>query len=200
VVALAARAIAVAGTNLLAFPEFLAAVRTLVGFVFLSAAIGKFRHWLAFRGVVANYRLLPEWLVPTVAYVLPLVESAIGVLLLSGLRTRVADAAAIGLLLVFALAMAVNVLRGRAHIDCGCFQSALRQPLSWILVLRNAVLAALLGTAAVSVAGVAGPADRFGGLLAGGALFVVLQRLNLRWSLASAGARPGGAGRSRMRR
>ena len=40
--------------------------------------------------------------------------------------------------------MAINLRRGRAHIDCGCGQSFLAQSLSWTLVARNAVLAALL--------------------------------------------------------
>jgi hypothetical protein len=48
------------------------------------------------------------------------------------------------LLLVFAWAMAVNIRRGRSHIDCGCHQSTLAQPLRWSLVGRNLILAALL--------------------------------------------------------
>jgi hypothetical protein len=36
--------------------------------------------------------------------------------------------------------MTINLLRGRASIDCGCFRSAHRQTLSWWLVGRNAVL------------------------------------------------------------
>jgi hypothetical protein len=47
------------------------------------------------------------------------------------------------LLVLFAGAIAVNVMRGRTDIDCGCFRSALRQNLSWWLVLRNAVLLVL---------------------------------------------------------
>ena len=40
--------------------------------------------------------------------------------------------------------MAINLHRGRAHIDCGCGQSFLKQTLNWTLVARNVVLAALL--------------------------------------------------------
>ncbi|MEF9603853.1 methylamine utilization protein MauE, partial [Paracoccus sp. PXZ] len=50
---------------------------------------------------------------------------------------------AAGLLLVFAAALAINVLRGRTQIDCGCFRNGLKQPVSWLLVLRNLVLTGL---------------------------------------------------------
>jgi hypothetical protein len=67
--------------------------------------------------------------------------------------------ASIALLAVFAAAMAINLLRGRSAIDCGCGQSFLAQTLSWTLVVRNGVLAALLlpsliaaGPVALSVA------------------------------------------------
>ena len=53
------------------------------------------------------------------------------------------------LLLIFAAALAVNVLRGRTWIDCGCFRNGLKQTVSWLLVARNIGLAA----AAVAVVG-----------------------------------------------
>jgi hypothetical protein len=52
-----------------------------------------------------------------------------------------------GLILLYAAAMAVNLLRGRRQIDCGCGGEV--HPLSWMLVLRNGVLAA----AGLAVAG-----------------------------------------------
>ncbi|HRO15442.1 MAG TPA: MauE/DoxX family redox-associated membrane protein, partial [Paracoccus sp. (in: a-proteobacteria)] len=49
---------------------------------------------------------------------------------------------AAALLAVFAAALAVNVLRGRTWIDCGCFRNGLKQTVSWLLVARNIGLAA----------------------------------------------------------
>ena len=46
--------------------------------------------------------------------------------------------------------MGINLRRGRRHIDCGCFQSALKQTLSWTLVMRNVVLALLMAVALLS--------------------------------------------------
>jgi hypothetical protein len=40
--------------------------------------------------------------------------------------------------------MAINLRRGRSHIDCGCGRSELRQTLRWSLVARNLALAAVV--------------------------------------------------------
>ncbi|WP_295525883.1 MauE/DoxX family redox-associated membrane protein [Novosphingobium sp. Chol11] len=114
-----------------------------VGLVFVQAAIAKLRHRDLFPGVLANYRLLPgSWIAP-VAVVLPWAELVIGLALLAGGQPLAILPAAL-LLCAFAAAMAVNIARGRRQIDCGCGRSQLRQPLSWLLVARNLVLAAML--------------------------------------------------------
>ncbi|MFD2428852.1 MauE/DoxX family redox-associated membrane protein [Sphingobium scionense] len=48
------------------------------------------------------------------------------------------------LLSLFAGAMAINIARGRSHIDCGCGRSQLRHPIGWPLVIRNLLLVALV--------------------------------------------------------
>jgi hypothetical protein len=164
--------------------DFVVAVRTLIALVFLAAAAAKMRHWTVFPGIVANYRLLPPFLVGPVAIVLPPVEAAIGAALPTGLLAPVAEAAAVLLLAAFAAAMAINLLRGRGHIDCGCFQGTLKQELRWALVSRNVLLLALLlFVGAAPQRGIDGWAW-FNGLLAGGAAFLVLQSLNAMWAIA----------------
>lgn len=114
-----------------------------VGMIFAHAGFMKLRHRALMAGVVANYRLLPDALVAPVALALPFFELAIGIaLIVGGQRLAVLPAAV--LLLGFAGAMAINIRRGRSHIDCGCGDAHLRQPLSWALVGRNLVLAAIV--------------------------------------------------------
>ena len=129
-------------------PDLLAvtaiAGRVCAGLVFLLAGAQKLGHWRVLPGVIANYRLLPRPLVGPVSALLPPVELVLGALLLSGLAKDWTALAAIGLLALFAAAMAINLRRGRYEIDCGCGQSFLKQSLRWSLVSRNAVLAALL--------------------------------------------------------
>src|SRR5262249_14927936 len=50
---------------------------------------------------------------------------------------------AAALLGLYAAAIAVNLARGRRHLDCGCTGPALRRPISGWLVLRNLVLVAI---------------------------------------------------------
>jgi hypothetical protein len=180
-----------------AFSEVSIAVRVLVGLAFLTAAVGKMRHWSVLRGVVANYRLLPQWLEAAVTYGLPPVEALLGAALLLGQMAAWAAAGAAALLLMFAFAMGINLRRGRRHIDCGCFQSALKQPLSWTLVIRNAVLACLLGIPLLSDSGTGDLAAILLGALAGGVLFLILQSLSILWSIVPAWQLRGAAGAAR---
>jgi Methylamine utilisation protein MauE len=111
--------------------------------VFGAAALAKLRALDAFVGVVHNYRLVPEPLERWVAYGLPVIELAIAVCVLVPAARAPAALAAAALLALFAGAMAINLGRGRRDIDCGCFATVLRQRLSWPLVVRNLLLAAL---------------------------------------------------------
>jgi len=115
-------------------------LRVFLALLFAGAAYSKLRHQEEFFGVVRNFRLMPEALAAPFAAVLPWVELAVAVGLLVDPAVPYAAAAASGLLLLFALAIAINVARGRKAIDCGCFRNGYRQPLSWLLVLRNGAL------------------------------------------------------------
>jgi hypothetical protein len=164
-------------------PDAVIAIRMLIALVFLSAAVGKMRSWPIFEGVVANYRLLPQALVRPVTYALPPAEAVIGAILPMGLFAPWAEGAAALLLAAFAVAMGINLLRGRRQIDCGCFQGTLKQPLRWALVSRNVLLALLLAAAAAAPPGRPDGWAVVNGLLAGGALFLVLQSLNALWAI-----------------
>lgn len=95
-----------------------------------------------FSGVVRNYRLLPEAWAEPFALVLPAVELLTALGLLVPATRPVAATTAAALLLLFAAAMAVNLLRGRHDIDCGCMVGLIRERISWPLVLRSLLLAA----------------------------------------------------------
>jgi hypothetical protein len=115
-----------------------------VGLIFLLAAVQKAQYWRLLPGVIGNYRLLPGWMVLSAAGLLPPLELLLAICLLSAQLRPWPQLVAIALLMLFAAAMAVNIVRGRIHIDCGCGQAFLAQHLSRPLVARNLVLAALL--------------------------------------------------------
>ena len=125
------------------------AIQMAAGFLFVGAGLQKLRHQQEFRGIVASYQLLPAMLVPTAAVVI----AALEVLLGSGAVAYFAmpyTALAIAVMLTaFAVAMAVNIRRGRTQIHCGCFRTALRQELRWRLVVRNLAGAFVLSWSSV---------------------------------------------------
>lgn len=125
-------------------PSIALAGRLVGALVFAAAVAGKIKHRHELAGVVANYRLLPGPLAAPAAWVIVGLECAVVLSLLSGVWSTVGATLAIALLAGFALAIGINLARGRHEIDCGCFQSGLRQRLSAALVLRNFLLAALL--------------------------------------------------------
>ena len=158
------------------------AARVCLGLVFVTAGIQKMRHWRILEGVISNYRLLPFALVKPAASLLPVFELLLGTALLAGFAPALSAAAAILLLAVFAAAMAVNIRRGRTHIDCGCHQSFLRQTLSPALVARNIILAAVLLPAAL-VAAPLTPAAWVVGIFTGLAFFLFYAMANVITSL-----------------
>ena len=121
---------------------------TLLVVVFLAASVNKLRSLQIFEGVVHNFRLVPESLVRPVAYSLPFIELAVALALIFPATRSLSGGAAALLLCAFTVAVAINLLRGRRAIDCGCFsaghgRSDLKQMLSWWLVVRNMALIGL---------------------------------------------------------
>lgn len=161
--------------DLLVQPTLTVFLRTFLALLFAIAAISKLANREEFYGVVRNFRLTPDWLSRPLAIFLPVAELAVAAGLLARPMAPSAAAAAAALLLVFAVAMAVNVLRGRTAIDCGCFRQGMKQPLSWLLVLRNVGLAAaaLLVAAVLPLAPAATLPDLVTGAAAGGVAVIL---------------------------
>lgn len=124
-------------------PAVEAALRGALALLFLVAAAHKLRDFGAFAGTLADYRMLPSRLTRPAAAAVVLLEATLAPALLLPRAhdpTLLATAALLG---AYTLAIGVNLLRGRRHIDCGCSGPALRQPLGESLVARNLLLVAL---------------------------------------------------------
>ena len=108
--------------------------------LFAAAALHKWRSGPFFEAQLAEYRLLPEAGVPFAARALAVLESALAVALLVPATRQPAALAAALLLALYGGAIAVNLVRGRDWIDCGCGDTpVLLTP--WLL-LRNGLLVA----------------------------------------------------------
>lgn len=123
---------------------FILITRLGLGILFAAGALTKLRQRRDFYAAVLAYQLLPPRQALNMAVILPWAEAAIALGLIAGFS--IAGYAAAGLLLAYALAMAVNIRRGRRNLDCGC--GGAPQALSIWLVVRNFILAgaALAGT------------------------------------------------------
>ena len=95
-------------------------VQIALGIVFVAAAIPKIADPPAFAHMIYNYRLLPGGLINALALLMPWLELLAGLALILGVWRREAAVVVGALLIVFLVAIGVNLARGHA-VDCGCF-------------------------------------------------------------------------------
>ena len=95
-----------------------------VALLLASAAWHKLRALAGFRAILEGYRLLPAAALPAVGLAVPLIELLVAAgVLVDGTR-RIAALAAAVLLLGYALAIGINLRRGRRDVSCGCGRAA----------------------------------------------------------------------------
>ncbi|WP_347469377.1 MauE/DoxX family redox-associated membrane protein [Burkholderia stagnalis] len=120
--------------------------------VVLLGAAAKMRRPAAFRDALGGYRLLPDALTAPAAFALPLAEAFGAAALLFPDTRTIGAGVLVALLLAFAAALAINILRGHTDIDCGCSGFAAMRPdaprgIGGFHVARALLLAALAATA-----------------------------------------------------
>lgn len=117
----------------------------------VSAGVHKLGDRLRFQGILAAYQISPVSLVAPLAWIVPVFEISLGLGWILGWRIDLVSVATAALLGAYALAMAINLMRGRTYIDCGCGLASAKassedngvQQLSVWLVYRNIVLIVL---------------------------------------------------------
>ena len=152
------------------------AIQVVAALLFAQAAWTKLADRAGFEAMVSAWRIAPTWAEAPIAWVLPPVELVLAAMLLLPFAQPVSAVAAAGLLTVFAASMAINLMRGRRHIECGCGRPG--QTIGWGHAARNLALAALL----VAVQALPAPAslgEAAVGLAGGVVLFVLDYVLSL---------------------
>lgn len=96
--------------------------RIILGGVFIYASIDKIAHPHAFAKIIHNYQLVPDILVTFPAIVLPWLEMISGLFLVAGIFRRASAVVLSAMLLMFAVAITINLIRG-ITFDCGCFST-----------------------------------------------------------------------------
>ena len=106
--------------NWLTSPWLTIRVQIALGAIFLVAALPKIGDPPSFAHMIYNYRLVPGSVVNALALLMPWVEILAGLALILGVWRREAAIICGLLILVFLVAIGVNLARGHA-VDCGCF-------------------------------------------------------------------------------
>lgn len=124
-------------------PLLLKLVSICFALLFLLAAVHKLTALADFRATLHAYQLLPGAMIYPLGMLVPVVELVIGAAWLLGVEPLPVALASTALLATYTFAIAINIVRGRVHIDCGCgmARSSGKDPhLSWGLVVRNSLL------------------------------------------------------------
>lgn len=128
-------------------------LRASIAALFATAAIHKVRQPEVFVETFSEYEILPERFTIPGVVMLVMAESSIAIgLLLDSTRVH-ASLAGVALLMIYGLAIGLNLARGRREIDCGCLGPANHQPLSNGLVYRNGILAIAAAAICLPVTG-----------------------------------------------
>ena len=122
-------------------PPYNLVAALILSYVFVLAGLHKCRAPAEFATTLANYRILPEGIDPAMRIPAPRggnhdrrcpADTCHG--------TVLAAFSAGTLLCIYMAAIAVNLLRGRRNIDCGCGGPAQKQTISEWMIARNGIL------------------------------------------------------------
>lgn len=108
--------------------------------LFGVAGVHKLRGLARFTQVFSDYRLMPAALRRPVALAIPTLELAIALMLPWGPGRRLALCGGIGVLIAYAAAMAINLVRGQRDLDCGCGAGPERRTIAAWMIWRNLML------------------------------------------------------------
>lgn len=116
-------------------------VRFYAALLLIAAAVAKLRNRADAARSVSAYQVLPSAFERPAAALLPFVELAAGLAVALVPHPGCAVAAS-GLFALFAAAIAINLVRGRRSLECGCGFGA--RKIGPALLVHNLVLAVLL--------------------------------------------------------
>jgi len=135
----------------LTHPWLTVRVQIALGIIFVVAAWPKIVDPPSFAHMIYNYRILPAPLINISALTMPWVEMVAGLCLILGLWIKPARWIITAMLVVFMIAISINLFRGNA-IDCGCFDmSAANKTYEerirdmWMVLIRDAGMLLMIG-------------------------------------------------------
>jgi uncharacterized membrane protein YphA (DoxX/SURF4 family) len=98
------------------------AARWILGLTFIYASYHKILAPADFAKIVYGYDLFPSGIINLIAIVVPFIELIAGLALILGIYPRSAVLIINGMLVMFIIVLAINLIRGH-EFDCGCFSA-----------------------------------------------------------------------------
>jgi uncharacterized membrane protein YphA (DoxX/SURF4 family) len=117
--------------------------RICLGLLFIISGLSKLLNLSHFTLIVRNFNILPFTMVPVFSILLPPLEYLLGVALVLGFYPRLGALAAAGLLIMFIIAIVINLARGHLP-ECGCFEFIIKSRVGAGLLINDILL--LIGT------------------------------------------------------
>ena len=121
--------------------------RVILGGLLIFSGVIKFFGLRQFAIIVASYGVLPRQLVKPLAYGQPVIETIIGLWLLSDYELRWAALAGLAVFVVATFFVLAALIKKKKMENCGCYGTLIKVPLTWRKFFENLVwiaLAALL--------------------------------------------------------
>jgi len=131
------------------FPSALiTALRLMLGVLFIMSGYEKLMDLKFFALIIAEYQILPTFLISAIALLFSLCELLCGTMLLIDLFSRFRSSVMLCMMVIFIAAMINNVMRGLDH-DCGCFKFlsqwyGLKEEIGIVPVVRDILFFILL--------------------------------------------------------
>ena len=97
--------------------------RCALGIIFIYASLHKIASPAEFAKIIYGYGLFPHVVINLIAIVIPFLELITGLCLVLGVYPKAAATLIGVLLLMFIIAISINLIRGY-EFDCGCFSFA----------------------------------------------------------------------------
>jgi uncharacterized membrane protein YphA (DoxX/SURF4 family) len=118
-------------------------LRAFFALLLIASALGKLLDMPGFYGIVATYQVLSAALIPAAAWMLTLVELALGVWVAAGVSMPRAALAVIALHAMYSVWLTAAIVRGLNIPNCGCFGVFWPRPLTVQTLVEDSVLLVL---------------------------------------------------------
>jgi uncharacterized membrane protein YphA (DoxX/SURF4 family) len=119
--------------------ELLLLIRLLMASIFLSTAISKIKHFDDSILTIQDYKIIPNSFSKPFSVANILLEIVIGSLLLLGIIQKFTSVIGAILVLIYTIAITINLFKGRNDFSCGCGGVLESNTISWWLVIRNCI-------------------------------------------------------------